>query len=52
MLGQIFTIGALVIGAAMLADALANPKGTQAAGSAISSLWKPSLQAAAGQKIS
>lgn len=43
---------ATVIAAAALADVLAHPQGTTAAGNSIIGILKPSLQAASGQKIS
>lgn len=47
-------IGGIIIaaiGAFALADLLAHPAGTQAAGGAISGLWKTTAQGAAGQSI-
>jgi hypothetical protein len=50
-MGKVFTIGIWVIGAAIVADLLANPGGTQAAASGITAIETPALQASAGQKI-
>lgn len=43
-------VGAAIAGF-MLADVLAHPAGTKAAGGTITSLWKTSAQGLAGQKI-
>jgi hypothetical protein len=51
MRGGVFGFLALVVGAAAVADVLAHPAGTKAAGNALSGLLKTSLQASAGQKI-
>lgn len=51
-MGRVFVFLTLVVGGAMLADVLANPKGSEAAATGISDILTPSLQAAAGQKIS
>lgn len=51
MRGGIFGALTLVIGGAIVADILTHPAGTKAAGNALSSLLKTSLQAAAGQTI-
>jgi len=48
-------IGGIIIAAISafaLADVLTHPAGTQAAGSAISGLWKTTAQGASGQSIS
>lgn len=41
----------LVIGAFIIGDLLVHPKGTQAAGQTVSSLWKTTAQGASGQRI-
>lgn len=43
-------IGA-AIGGFIIADVLANPDGTKAAGSTITGLWKTTAQGVSGQKI-
>ena len=48
---RIGAIALAVITAGMLADVLLHPAGTQAAGSAIVGVLRPSLQATTGQKI-
>lgn len=47
-------VGVIVaaITAFTIADVLTHPSGTQAAGSAISTLWKTTAQGASGQTIS
>ena len=47
----IWTAIGLAIGGFMLADVLANPEGTKAAGTTISGLWKTTAQGVSGQKI-
>jgi hypothetical protein len=47
-------VGAVIIFALsgfMLADVLANPNGTKAAGAVITSLWNTTAQGVSGQKI-
>jgi hypothetical protein len=47
-------IGAIIIfalGGFMLADVLANPTGTKAAGSVITGLWNTTAKGVSGQKI-
>lgn len=44
-------IGAAITGF-MLADVLAHPAGTSAAGSVITSLWKTTAQGVSGQSVS
>lgn len=43
-------IGA-AIGGFIIADVLANPEGTKAAGAAVSGIWKTTAQGVSGQKI-
>jgi hypothetical protein len=48
-------IGAIIIfaiGGFMIADVLANPTGTKAAGNVITGLWTTTAQGVSGQKIS
>lgn len=47
----IWSAVALALGGFIIADVLANPKGTQAAGQTISGLWKTTAQGVSGQKI-
>jgi len=47
-------VGAIIIfaiGGFMIADVLANPTGTKAAGGVITSLWNTTAQGVSGQKI-
>lgn len=50
-LGGLFGVAALVLAGAMLADLLSHPAGSTAAFNGLSSLWTPSLAAAAGQPV-
>jgi hypothetical protein len=49
---KIFGVMIAAISAFVAADILTHPAGTQAAGSAISTLWKTTAQGASGQTIS
>jgi len=48
---KIFAVATFAIGGFMLADVLANPAGTKAAGGVVTSLWKTTAQGTSGQKI-
>jgi hypothetical protein len=48
---RIASIVIFAIGGFMLADVLANPNGTKAAGGVITSLWNTTAQGVSGQKI-
>ena len=51
MRGGLFAILTWVVAGAIVGDFLAHPAGTQAAGNALSSLLKTSLQGASGQAV-
>lgn len=51
MLIKVIGVAGAAIGGFMLADVLANPAGTKAAGGVLTSLWRTTAQGVSGQKI-